>query len=65
MCRYFLQRNGLLARRLLKKELEPSVVLNMSPNELKVRALTLVASVAHVDFRAYVVFIFHLFSVDL
>ncbi|XP_019051392.1 PREDICTED: uncharacterized protein LOC104586396 isoform X2 [Nelumbo nucifera] len=30
-----LKNNALLARRLLKKELEPSTVLNMSPNELK------------------------------
>ena len=30
------QNNALLARRLLHKELEPSVVLNMSPKELKV-----------------------------
>ncbi|XXG85153.1 hypothetical protein AAC387_Pa11g0293 [Persea americana] len=33
---YFnLKKNALLARRLLNKELEPSVILNMSPNELK------------------------------
>ncbi|XP_058083953.1 uncharacterized protein LOC131231684 isoform X2 [Magnolia sinica] len=31
-----LQRNELLARRLVNKELEPSVILNMSPNELKI-----------------------------
>uniref|UniRef100_A0A1D1Y1U5 Protein polybromo-1 n=1 Tax=Anthurium amnicola TaxID=1678845 RepID=A0A1D1Y1U5_9ARAE len=30
-----LKNNALLARRLLKKELEPSVVLNMTPKELK------------------------------
>ncbi|XP_068640592.1 ASI1-immunoprecipitated protein 3-like [Aristolochia californica] len=34
MC-FNLKKNELLARRLLKKELEPSVVLNMSPIELK------------------------------
>ncbi|XP_077223285.1 bromo-adjacent homology (BAH) domain-containing protein isoform X2 [Tasmannia lanceolata] len=33
---YNLSKNELLARRLLHKELEPSVVLNMSPSELKV-----------------------------
>lgn len=30
-----LKKNALLAKRLLNKELEPSVILNMSPNELK------------------------------
>ncbi|KAH7662999.1 BAH domain proteins protein [Dioscorea alata] len=30
-----LKNNALLARRLLNKELEPSVIINMSPNELK------------------------------
>uniref|UniRef100_A0A1D1ZLX8 Protein polybromo-1 n=1 Tax=Anthurium amnicola TaxID=1678845 RepID=A0A1D1ZLX8_9ARAE len=30
-----LKNNGILAKRLLKKELEPSVILNMDPSELK------------------------------
>lgn len=32
----FLQNNAILARRLLNGELEPSKILNMTPNELKV-----------------------------
>lgn len=32
----FEQNNALLARRLLNKALDPAVILNMSPNELKV-----------------------------
>ncbi|THF99256.1 hypothetical protein TEA_017093 [Camellia sinensis var. sinensis] len=37
-----LKSNSLLARRLLNGELEPSKILNMSPNELKVSSLLLV-----------------------